>query len=474
MKVLLLAMPNTVDIVDFFIQVPNLALVSLAAQIPEHEVKVQDLLAYGSNIRKPLEDILESFKPQVVGLSAMTFQFDTLIKVAKLIKNKYPDIKIIAGGYHVTLLYKKITSENVDLPMDFIVRGEGEITFKELINELEKNNDNFEKISGLSYKNNGKWKHNIKRNLTDLSDIKIPTRKTRIVDRLNLLDMPIDVIETSRGCPNNCNFCSITHMYGQTFRTYSEERIIADLMNIQALEKQVVFITDDNITCNINHFRRLCKIIKQNGFDNMQFAVQVTAAGIANNPKLVSEMADANFKFVFVGFESMLPDVLKQMKKPTSPNINRKAAKLLNQHAMSIVAGCIVGYPDDTKKSIKQSCKLVRKLKPDIFYSQLLTPFPKTKLRQELKNEGLIVNLDNYQTYDGMSCNIRTRHLSQKTLFRTYHKELLKCYFDWSMISDNYFLKKKSLQLFSASIKCIIEHIRNVLTGKRKNISFDI
>ncbi len=82
MRILLMAMPDTVDFVDNTTRIPNLALVSLAGNLPDHEVKVMDLVAYRPHIRQAVEEILASFRPQLVGLSAMTFQFDTLLKVA--------------------------------------------------------------------------------------------------------------------------------------------------------------------------------------------------------------------------------------------------------------------------------------------------------------------------------------------------------------------------------------------------------
>ena len=173
---------------------------------------------------------------------------------------------------------------------------------------------------------------------------------------------------------------------------------------------------DDNITYDIDHFRQVCQAIVQDGLNDLCYLTQVTAAGIANHPELVADMDRANFRFIFVGFESMEPAALKQMRKPTSPAINQKAAALLRQHRMAIIAGGIVGYPDDTRESVKRQIRQIWGLKPDALYMQILTPYPQTALRQELLEAGLITNLDDYRSYNGFAGNIRTRYLSCKEL----------------------------------------------------------
>ncbi len=110
MRILLMAMPDTVDFIDNTTRIPNLALVSLAGNLPDHEVKVMDLVAYRPHIRQAVEEILASFRPQLVGLSAMTFQFDTLLKVAGVVRRFDPRLKIVAGGYHPSLMAQELTA----------------------------------------------------------------------------------------------------------------------------------------------------------------------------------------------------------------------------------------------------------------------------------------------------------------------------------------------------------------------------
>jgi radical SAM superfamily enzyme YgiQ (UPF0313 family) len=467
MRVLLISMPDTADVIDYVARLPNLAVVSLAGNLTGHEVKVLDLVLYKPRIRQALEETLNAFRPHVVGLSGMTFQFGTLLRVARFVRARDPHVKLVAGGYHATLMAEEITTTSEPLPLDFLVRGEGEVTFAELVSQLNRPEPDFSGVPGLSYFNGGSWHHNPLRPLMDLDGMAIPDRRARLKSDFFMLHLPMDVAETSRGCPYNCKFCSITQMYGRTFRTHSEDRIIADLYSIRHQGSKAVFFVDDNITHDIDHFKRVCRAIVRHGLNDMHYLVQVTAVGIAQNPDLVADMDRANFRFVFVGFEAMTPQALKGVNKPTNPEINRKAAALLRQHGMAIIAGCIVGYPEDTAASVKENLRLIRSLKPDMIYAQYLTPYPKTVLREEMLAAGLVTNLDDYSKYDGFSCNIRTHHLENTDLYRVLKREMVLSHFDPSLIKANFFLRKCPRPFLKGVVKAIGTNLYNILAARQ-------
>jgi len=341
--------------------------------------------------------VLSRFKPRLVGLSAMTFQFDTLVHIAEFIRAWDPSIRLAAGGYHVTLMAEEVTQGGC-LPLDFLIREEGELTFRNSLPSWKKDRPHFGRVLGLSYRKGDRWVHNPGRPLADLGALPLPNRKARLSNEFFMFNKSMDVAETSRGCPHACKFCSITNMYGRTFRRFPLPRIIADLRAIRDQGTRAVFLSDDNITYDIEHFRSVCRAIAASGLNGMEFTTQASAAGLANNPDLVKDMADANFRVVFVGFESMDGKNLMEMRKPTTPDINRRAAALLRSHGMGIIAGVIFGFPSDTEESIRQNYRLMKQLKPDLIYSQYLTPYPKTLLRKEMLDAGLVTNVDEVHT----------------------------------------------------------------------------
>ncbi|MFH0782139.1 MAG: radical SAM protein [Pseudomonadota bacterium] len=475
MRILLFAMPDTADILQTIGCMPNLALASLAGSVEGHDVHILDLLLKKPAVKKAIHDAITTYDPEVIGLSAMTFQFDTLLRIATYIKSAHSDIKIVIGGYHATLMYKEITENNdKSLPVDFLVRGEGEITFGELITELEKPSPDFQAINGLSFRDHDLWIHNPERDLADLAYLPLPNRTCRLDHSFHLLNTPVDVLETSRGCPNNCKFCCITQMYGHSFRPFPIDRVIMDLRNIKANGTRSVFIIDDNITHSIDHFKSVCKAIINNNLNDIKYITQVTAAGIANNPDLVQLMDKANFRVIFVGFESMDPNVLQSMKKPTNPKINQQAAVLLREHNMAIVAGAIVGFADDTKETIKKQLRQIRSLIPDSIYLQYITPYPKTILREEMLAADLVVNKDDYSQYDGFTCVVRTKYLSRNELYKIKKLECLKPYFDIKMIWNNYFLRNCLIAFAMHELKTIAMLAYNITTLKQRKNDIDL
>jgi anaerobic magnesium-protoporphyrin IX monomethyl ester cyclase len=473
MRILLLAMPNTADVIDHFTKLPNLGLVSLAGSLANHDVQVVDLVLYKPGIKRVLSDVLNQFRPQLVGLSAMTFQFDTLVRIARVIRAWDPSVPLAAGGYHATMMAEEITRDG-GLPLDFLIRGEGELTFSELVAELEEDRPALSRVAGLSYRQGDTWFHNPARPLADLRELPLPDRKARLSNEFFMFNKSMDVAETSRGCPYSCKFCSITRMYGRSFRRFPIERILADLSALRDRGTRAVFLADDNLTYDIEHFRSVCRAIAEAGLNDLEFATQASAAGLANHPDLVAEMAKANFRAVFVGFESMDGKNLLDMKKPTTPEINERAARLLRRHGMGIIAGVIFGYPSDTRESIRLHYRLMKRLRPDLIYSQYLTPYPKTVLRQEMLEAGLVTNADDFTRYDGFTCNIRTHHLENRGLYQALKRESLKSYFDPSLYIQNYFLREHARSFFPAIGKAMFSILRMVVRGGQPSEALDI
>src|SRR5215831_5184426 len=127
--------------------------------------------------------------------------------------------------------------------VDYIVRGEGEITFCELVRALETGGE-FAQIAGLSYRPGERWVHNAGRATHRLEDgdIRLPKRSARVLRGYTLLGRQVDVVETSRGCTYDCSFCSIIEMRGRNFHTYSFERVLADIRDARDHGARTIFL----------------------------------------------------------------------------------------------------------------------------------------------------------------------------------------------------------------------------------------
>jgi len=424
-KALLFAMPDYIPGFDMVTRGPNLAIVSLAGNVDPGvcDVKVADLLL----IRRRLDDyvlgLLREHSPDLVGLSCMSFQYHSAVKLAKLVKSHDKNIHVVMGGYHPTLMYEDISASPESQFIDFIVRGEGEATFDELVTAMD-SGSGYDKIAGLSYRSNGDFHHNPPRDLLPLETIQLPKRDARLItEGFHGFGLPVDAIETSRGCTNNCKFCSINHMYGRSFRKYEMSRIITDIRNARRHGAKVVGIADDNITLDLNRLETLCEEIIAAKLNNLHYALQASVRGIAHSKKLVQKMADAGVKVVFLGIEGVSKTNLDFLGKKTSvPEATRRAVGYLRDNGIICAGGFIVGNPDDDKEAMWETYKLAWELRIDIPIFFILTPHARTRLRDELLAEDLVTNPDDFSTYHGFAANIRTKHLSPEEIDRMVEK----------------------------------------------------
>lgn len=418
MKVLLFSMPDVhPNFVPSVVKMPSLALASIAGNCPGHEVHVGDLVLKRDNVKEAIRSAIKKYNPDIVGLSAMTFQFPTLIKIAKFIKKEY-DLPIAIGGYHATILYKEIAKEAYSKDFDFIFRGEADLAFNELLDELSSKKD-FSKILGLSYKKGSRFIHNPARPPEDLSKIRLPKRDSRIWDGYHFYSIKLDAIETSRGCLNSCKYCSIRKMYGQTRREYEISRIIQDIKNAKECGAKYIFLTDDNVTSDargIPRFEKLLDAIIDNRLNDIYYMTQASSVGMGYKESLAKKMKKAGFDFVFLGIENMSEKNLSFFRKGSIVDYSRRALNYLKDNGIIILGGLVIGSENDTSEDIRENYNEFIKLGVDLLLDQILTPYPGTDMREELIKKGLVTNKNDWSTYSGYFANVKTKYLSPEQL----------------------------------------------------------
>ncbi|MEW5805883.1 MAG: radical SAM protein [Acidobacteriota bacterium] len=425
-KVLLISMPDQILLFNWLgYFIPNLGLTSLAGNVDKRycEVKILDLVYKARGVTRTLIDIIREHNPDLVGLTAMSFQFASAVKAARIIKSINPRIKIMIGGYHAALNSEEIVASQDSQPFDFIIRGEGEETFSELIEAFTLGRGPYNSIKGLTFRVNGEFHSNPSRELIDLSSIALPDRSTRIFSYVQTGFNPgLDVVETSRGCYMSCNFCSIMKMYGKSFRTYDLERVIEDIRIIKSMGGKRIIFVDDNITLDVARLERLCHAIVEAGLNDIRYGTQASSTGIASSEELVRAMKAANFTSVFLGIENISPERLHAMRKGNIVNHSIKAVEMLNRYEIGIMGGFIIGLPDDRREDIKNIFDFCRKYDIDIPVLQCVTPYPKTEQREHLLKEGLVINPHDFSKYNGLQVNVRTKHLTMRQIERERNK----------------------------------------------------
>ncbi len=426
MQILLLSMPDSFEHTPTIaIRMPNGALASLAGNVdPHHQIAIADLVLAQSSVRHTLERLMREVRPDLVGLSVMTFQRGTARRIISFLRSIDPDLRVAVGGYDPSLAPEAWTQP--DIGVDFIVRGEGEATFGDLLRALESGTP-LSEVGGLWYRLGTTVHRNPPRPVAAIEDgnIRLPNRAARVLSGYTMLGRQVDVVETSRGCTYDCSFCSIIEMRGRNFHRFPLAQVIDDIRDARARGARVIFFVDDNITIDVPRFEALCHAIIDAGLDDLDFMVQgMTAPIAAHGATLGPLMRRAGFRYVFLGIENILDDdlaFLKARAKNTqreggrrSGNATLDAIDVLHRNRMFVVGGLIVGNPDDTPSAIAANLEFARR-HVDWPYIQHPTPYPGTPMTRDFRERGLIVNT-RVEEYDGTTAVTRSAHLDAEEI----------------------------------------------------------
>jgi anaerobic magnesium-protoporphyrin IX monomethyl ester cyclase len=425
MTILLLSMPDSFEHTPTLtMRMPNGALASLAGNVdPHHRVAVADLVLAQHDVGGTVRRLLEAERPDIVGLSIMTFQRRTARRVISLIRQVRPEATIVIGGYDPSLAAD--VWQTPDSGVDVIVRGEGDLTFRDLLRAIEAGCD-LAGIPGLSYRCGDRFVATRDRGVSDLGDdVRLPNRATRVLSGYTLMGRPVDIVETSRGCTYDCSFCSIIEMRGRNFHVWPIERVIEDIRDARTRGARAIFLVDDNITLNVARFKRLCEAIVAAGLHDIDYIVQgMTSAIASSGDDLGAAMRAAGFRYVFLGIENVLDQDLSFLRAAaknaqrehgrTTGSATLRAVDILHRHGMLVVGGLIVGNPGDTKESIEANLAFARQY-VDWPYIQHPTPYPGTPMTREFLEKQLIVN-DDVSEYDGTTAVVRTEHLDAEEI----------------------------------------------------------
>lgn len=412
---------------------PPLGIIELAAYIESQDksvrIEVLDCQARGLGW-KELERHIESSNPDIVAPSALaTCNAYTVLRAVETAKKANPNVKTVVGGQHFTATAQESLESHQEI--DFVVRGEGEQTFAELVQELEKKRPNFSKVEGLSFRKNGQIIHNPPRSLIEnLDDLPFPGYHfvKDCMSKYHFTMMAGDkgyaLIEGSRGCPHKCTFCSQWKHWNGTWRIKSAKRIADEFEYCyNEFGNSFLWLTDDNFGLG-KHADELCDEIMKRGIaDEIMWFMQVRCDDIINHKDVLPKMQKAGNRWMLVGIESGSEATLESFHKKINPAEARQAMKLLKENGIFAQATLIIGERKDTAESIANLREFVNYIDPDLAIFMILTPFPGTELYETAKQNGWVEDA-NWANYDMTHAIMPTETLSR----RQVQEELYNCY----------------------------------------------
>ena len=402
--------------------------------------------------------------PDIVGIGIMTPQIVNTLKLCKKIKEKKSEIKICLGGSHVNSVGTEVFKYSNDI--DFLIVGEGEYAFLDLI----KNFKNINKVKNLIYKKHGKIKINDRRdpikNLDDLpfpdfSMIDIYAYKSPYVE-----GYPMIPIIASRGCPFNCSFCDAHRTHGRKLRKRSPKNIVDEIeYNIKRFGIKHVAIKDSSFILDKEWTNAVCdEIINRNlkikwncssRVDNLDFDT-------------LKKIKKAGCMMISFGVESGSQTVLNNINKKTTLQQVIDAFKMAKFVGLKTYAFFMIGNPGDNLERVKKTINFAKKLDPDLVAFQITEAYPGTELYDfGLKNKALadpqwyMQGMDSYVGIVPLSACLEYPDLSKQQ-----QQILLKRAYREFYLRPGYILKKlssiKNFKQFKDVVNAGLEIVRNV------------
>ncbi len=354
---------------------------------------------------------IDDYRPNIIGLGC-TFSgaFQNLKIIANNIKKNFPEIPIVIGGMHPTVFSKDILEKYNCI--DYVIIGEGEFTFLELITSLVNDNNDFELIDGIAFRKKGRVILNPKTKFIDNLD-ELPSIDYSILDMGAYKNMdtsgwyspkgiavgqPFTVI-SSRSCPQRCTFCSMWLVHGLRFRHRSSGNVLEEMeklyndYNVRYFE-----FMDDNVTFDKRRIIEICE-----GIVKRKMEIQFDAPnGIAINrldKDVVSALVNAGMVRINIAIESGSEYIRnKVMKKnlPTAKIYEACEACIEHKH-LFLTAYFIIGMPEETRETLEETYNMMTTLPLDNFSSNFATPYPGTELFDYCKSHNLLAhNVDDY------------------------------------------------------------------------------
>lgn len=385
-----------------------------------------------------LENVLDKYRPDVIGISIMTVRVAPAFKVASICKDKIPDSIIIVGGPHPTVLPEEVL-QNEDI--GFVVRGEGEKTIAELVSYLSKNNDNFLKIDGISFRNNGEIVHTKGRKLIeDLDNIPFPARDL-IIGLENYPKGNMGYLITSRGCPFRCAYCGSHTIWGRKVRFRSAKNIVDEIREVHDKYGTDYFIFwDDIFTFNRKRVIEICNLIMEN---NIKIRWRCITRADMIDEELISIMKKAGCDLFDIGVESGSERILKSINKKISLERVKGVSKSFKKLNMNWAAFFMIGLPNETKEDMFKSLEFMKQIKPQKGIVSIFTPLPGTELFDEVVQLGLINRDADWTKFSQWSPNNHFVKNFSKEEFQKISKEIISQFDEYNNRRGNWSIKSR-------------------------------
>ncbi len=347
-----------------------------------HQSRINEALKDGKHIVwSEIGEMIQRFAPDIVGISAMSNKYPMVERIAEITKSIDQAIPVVIGGHHPSIYGGKlIRNRNID----FVVRGEGEMTMKELVHRFFAPRKDLSEVKGLLYKERGEIRTNPPRELIqDLDLLPIPNRNLILNDHY----VSGNNVMTARGCPFHCSYCGARVIWERKVRRRSVERVLKEIRGlIQRSGSRSISFWDDSFTCDRHYLGELMKGLW--AIDGLTFSC-ITRLDLVDK-EILNLLREAGCNQILFGIESGSDRILKSIQKGMSRDLIRKKVEEVNSFGIPWLGFFIMGYPGETKEDILETLHFMKELDPPAAEINLFNPLPGTPIWNELEGKGLV------------------------------------------------------------------------------------
>lgn len=350
----------------------GLASISAMLKSHGHIVKLIDLRQLSG--WNEFKDKITDPEIDIFGITVMSVDRSVAVRCAQIIKDSRPDVPIVAGGPHISILPEDMGKEHL---FDALFLGESEKSFLQWVNELPNSPKGFIPSIPLEDLDELPW---IDRNLFNADEEPI----------VPFLPRPFVTLIAGRGCRYNCSFCQPAErlIFGKKVKRRSVENVIGELKELHVKSNfQSFMIHDDCLTEDVEWVTKFCNYYKSEGF-KQGFAIQSRADTLVKNELMVKTWAKIGLKMLIIGFESGSDRALKILRKGTTREINLKAAKICHKYGIKIWANYMLGIPTETKEEALSTYSMLKEIRPYHCSPSLYTPHPGSDLYKKGEASG--------------------------------------------------------------------------------------
>lgn len=406
-----------------------LGICYIAAVLEKNRINVSIIDAEAENLSyNKIIQRLEKFQTNIVGITSTTVAFHRALELARLLKKKRKDIITIIGGPHVCCMPEQAMSFDC---FDIGVYGEGEYTTLDIVRALE-NGKPIKNIPGILYKEDNKVKFSKPRGfIENLDELPYPARHL-LPDKnlynpppMNYLKKPILSVITSRGCPNQCNFCDKA-VFGSRFRCHSAKRVVDEIeFLINEFGAKEISIVDDTFTVNKDRVFDFCRLLKERNI-KIQWNARISENTVTK--EMLTEMSKAGCWYVEIGVETGNPEVMKFIRKGTTLEKLRDIVTWANKLGMIVKGFFIIGHQIDTDDTIKQTIEFAKSIPLTDIVATILTPFPNTEIYKIAEQYGKFIHKQDYSIFNGWEIVYVANGLTKEKL-KYYWKKIYRDFY---------------------------------------------